>query len=181
MQSLSVCWCFRLVLLIPGVWGALTACQATGRVSIGDFTPLLLSSMLSARAAREPRRIYRRIGYWHAPQDQGRSIPHWGRGQGSYFWGVRRRPRLDRCWRTYGNANWPSGHAQPSVLGVFEDSKPDPPNVREDRIPKLFAIQKILGWAIANFCVFGVMHARMHAFFFRMHPTCTRHPFATGT
>ena len=124
MQSLSVCWCFRLVLLIPGVWGALTACQATGRVSIGDFTPLLLSSMLSARAAREPRRIYRRIGYWHAPQDQGRSIPHWGRGQGSYFWGVRRRPRLDRCWRTYGNANWPSGHAQPSVLGVFEDSKP---------------------------------------------------------
>ena len=46
------------------------------------------------------------------------------------------------------------------MLGVFEDSKPDPPNVREDRIPKLFAIQKILGWAIANFCVFGV-HAKI--------------------
>ena len=160
MQSSSVCWCSSLVLLIPGVWKAATACQAVGRVPLGDFTPILLCSMLSARAAREPRRIYRRIGYWHTPQDQGRSIPPGSGVRGAIFgaWGAA--PGTAGCRRTYGNANWPSGHAQPSVLGVFEDSKPDPPNVREDRIPKLFAIQKILGWAIANFCVFGVVLTR---------------------
>ena len=98
----------------------------------GILPPLLLSSMLGARAVRELRRIYRRIGYCRIPPDQGRSIPPGAGVREPIFgaWGAA--PGAAGCQRAYGNANRPSGHARLSAFVIFPESKGPPPKVRED-------------------------------------------------
>ena len=112
--------------------------------------------MLGARAARELRRIYRRIAYWRTPQDQGRSIPPGAGVRGPIFgaWGAA--PGMVGCWRTYVNANRPSGHAQLSVLVIFAENKGPRPKVREDPGSKYLANQKLLRSGNCILCVFGV-------------------------
>ena len=156
----------------PGLVGAWAACGPRTRVNWGGSPPILLSSMLGARAARELRRIYRRIAYWRTPQDQGRSIPPGAGVRGPIFgaWGAA--PGMVGCWRTYVNANRPSGHAQLSVFVIFAENKGPRPKVREDPGSKYLANQKLLRSGNCILCVFGVctcirdiLMSRMHRFF----------------
>ena len=115
---------------------------------LGCLPPFLLKSILAPGAAPQPRRIFRRIGYWRVPTDQGESIEYTSRVGGAIF-GARGLPKI---------AQEPSGHLptprsisrsrRASGFAFFPESRMSPLSLREDRRSKFFASQKILGWGL---------------------------------
>ena len=84
---------FSLVLSSPGIGSGPAACTAAERGDLGCLPPFFPKSMLAPGAAPQPRRIFRRIGYWRVPTDQGESIERTSRVGGAIF-GARGLPKI---------------------------------------------------------------------------------------
>ena len=111
---------------------------------LGCLPPFLPKSMLAPGAAPQPRRIFRRIGYWRVPTNQGESIEYTIRVGGPIF-GARGLPKI---------AQEPGGHlATPRsinrprralLFAFFPKSGMIPPSLREDRMSIFFVVQEML-------------------------------------